>query len=835
VTDPRNDAIVQAAASRVQAAVSDALDRLVLQTGPLAMAATSNLQRQLLMNVDGVLRRQTPRLNQAFARALIARLQKTFGGREEGDGTQVRLTRDADWSALTLVDNAEVERGVHAERLGQSLASECHEVLAELDNHLATLLAANQLERHALRPARLADALLEAVAEVESDAEVAQLLGHHLGRVLGPLLGPCYQQIIAHLRSHGIRPQAMTVQRSRASTGPGSLSGGGLASGQAPLSTRPSSLGGPVTDEVGRHDEGPTWRGAGGPPSEAHLRAAHALSHMFGVTMPAPAEESLPPMRLRAQATGGGVHPGQLAPASSDFQALLQRINRQAAGPSWSDALAPQEPDGGDAGTAPGFAGRLMAANLIRAHRDELIRTSGGAALDQMVIDIVAALFDQVLSDPKVAPEMARQIARLQMPVLRVALADMGFFHSRKHPVRRFVNRIATLSVAYDTLEAGPGKSCLEQVTALVNDIVDGDFDNMALYEAKLSELERHIESSNARESAENAAVQALLSGKEADLRVQQRYMHLLRRELADVSMPDFVRDFLTQIWSQVQVMASARDGTQSAFAARMRKAGHDLALSVQPKGSPALRKAFLMTLPQLMKDLNEGLALIQWPEEAKQAFFSQLLPAHAECLKQAPHHDLTQRLLEQQLNKVERIDIPSREDAANDPLPAAIEDLQSPPVLTVVSALTPEEVQEAGFVPETSVSMEPLDIDLDEPAGEVDPSLMEVDINLDAPPPPVAGLQLVHHVQKGTAYQMLMQGEWKKVRLTWVSDGRTFFIFTQGHLHKKTISLTARTLAKMCDTGRFKAFEQSELLERATMRARRQLAALGTGGRSAA
>lgn len=311
--------------------------------------------------------------------------------------------------------------------------------------------------------------------------------------------------------------------------------------------------------------------------------------------------------------------------------------------------------------------------------------------------------------------------------------------------------------------------------------------------------------------------------------------MHLLRRELADVSMPDFVRDFLTQIWSQVQVMASARDGTQSAFAARMRKAGHDLALSVQPKGSPALRKAFLMTLPQLMKDLNEGLALIQWPEEAKQAFFSQLLPAHAECLKQAPHHDLTQRLLEQQLNKVERIDIPSREDAANDPLPAAIEDLQSPPVLTVVSALTPEEVQEAGFVPETSVSMEPLDIDLDEPAGEVDPSLMEVDINLDAPPPPVAGLQLVHHVQKGTAYQMLMQGEWKKVRLTWVSDGRTFFIFTQGHLHKKTISLTARTLAKMCDTGRFKAFEQSELLERATMRARRQLAALGTGGRSAA
>lgn len=108
MTDPRNDAIVQAAASRVQAAVSDALDRLALQTGPLAMAATSNLQRQLLMNVDGVLRRQTPRLNQAFARALIARLQKTFGGRDDGHGAPIRLTRDADWTALTQIGRAHV-------------------------------------------------------------------------------------------------------------------------------------------------------------------------------------------------------------------------------------------------------------------------------------------------------------------------------------------------------------------------------------------------------------------------------------------------------------------------------------------------------------------------------------------------------------------------------------------------------------------------------------------------------------------------------------------------------------------------------------------------------
>jgi len=35
-----------------------------------------------------------------------------------------------------------------------------------------------------------------------------------------------------------------------------------------------------------------------------------------------------------------------------------------------------------------------------------------------------------------------------------------------------------------------------------------------------------------------------------------------------------------------------------------------------------------------------------------------------------------------------------------------------------------------------------------------------------------------------------------------------------------------------MCDGGRFRAFEQAELIERATLRARRQLAALSASAK---
>lgn len=851
MTDPRLESVLQAGASRVQAALSDALTRLGGQLPALALSASSNQQRQLLMNAERTLSLKGASLHQAFAKAFAdralqpARQQASHApaGDKAPTSPSGGLPRsDTDWDALALVDNAEVERGVSADRMAQALAHDCDTALEALNAHVAGLLHDSRPERNAFRPQLVAQALLAALSQIETDLEIAEVIGQQLSRVLGNELGKAYTLIVADMRQLGVQPQGLSVQRSRHSghSASGMTTGQGSVNGELHLPTTQSGHLGHPGGESGRHAQRHTSHHA--PMShEAHLRAAQALGEMFGVSLPGAPLEGPTPMGLRA--FGGQAGPAALA-AQQDFQQLLRRISQ---GPGMADgsALMPTGedalPQGWDAGlggeasqqAAAGFSGPLMAVNLIRAHREELVRASGGAALDQMVIDIVAALFDQVLSDPKVAPEMARQIARLQMPVLRVALGDMGFFNSRKHPVRRFVNRIATLSAAFGEQAEDAGQACLKQVTALVNDIVDGDFDRMDLYEAKLAELEAFIEQEAHRDNAENAAVAALLSGKEADLRVQQRYMQILRRELADVEMPDFVRDFIAQIWSQVQVMASARDGAHSPFALRMRKAGHELALSVQPKGHPQLRKAFLLKLPQLMKDLNEGLALIQWSEEAKQAFFSQLLPAHAECLKAPPAHDLTVRLLEQRLNKVEQIAIPSREEAANDPLPAALMgDTRTPPVLTVVSALSSAEVQQAGFVPEAAISNEPLDIDLDAPASAIDPMLSEVDINLDAPPPPVAGPQLVHHIQKGTAYQMMMQGEWKKVRLTWVSEGRTFFIFTQGHLHKKTISLTARTLAKMCDTGRFKAFEQAELLERATVRARRQLAALGQAQR---
>ena len=91
----------------------------------------------------------------------------------------------------------------------------------------------------------------------------------------------------------------------------------------------------------------------------------------------------------------------------------------------------------------------------------------------------------------------------------------------------------------------------------------------------------------------------------------------------------------------------------------------------------------------------------------------------------------------------------------------------------------------------------------------------------------PTHGPQLMQHLQTGVAYRMYLENRWQRVRLNWVSPGRAFFVFTHGKAHEKTVSMTSRMLRRLCETERLRAYEHAELLERATSRARKQLAQL--------
>lgn len=849
--DPRAQAAFAAATSHLQTTAAAVAERVTEHLGTLAAATSKLYERDGLLGAQIDLRRNLASFSLVFGNALSKRMARDTAATL---GTHASRRGVTDWSTLSLVGDDEVEERMFADRISQIISHACEWELRELDAYCGALLGIGRAEhdRNPLRPEVIGAAVFQAIQSASHDAQVRKLLTREIGVAFGKVMPSCYAEILSDMRARGIVPVNLSF---RSVDGPGNeIAKDRLISGYSTLSPA-SGLGGPSSfgDSVrGEYDTGVPY-----------VRSASARG---GAGSPPPGAADSPPGRASgASGRNAMARPGVSPQEDAELVLLLRRLTALATRPSElsSSQGTSMGGFGGDAvRSTGGFAGvsghgsggyadslhGLMAVNLIRAHRDELRQASTGA-LDHMVIDVVGSLFDQILSDPRVPPQMARQIARLQLPVLRVALGDPSFFSSRKHPVRRFVNRIASLACAFDEFDDGPGKTVLGRVRALVQDIVEGDFDQMDVYTAKLNELEHFIATQGRDEVQGRAEAATLVDAKEADLRVQQRYMLLLRGALAALSLQEYLREFLAQVWSQAIALATRRDGPQSEPAQRFKRTGRDLVMSVQPKGSPAMRKKFLLQLPSLMKDLNDGMRLIGWPEAAQKDFFAKLLPAHAESLKGAPISELEYNLLAKQLEGIFNTPVPEPDAMLRD-LPFAAEPVDIP----IEPQFSPEEKQRIGLVEESAVDWSGnVDIDLSAQApathvgGDTQPGVLDglgddttdaaplnlgVDIDLSASEPaePTQGSQLMDHIRLGFAYQMHLNERWQKVRLSYVSPGRAFFVFTRGRTHQETMSLTARMLSRMCETGRFRAFENTYLLERATERARKQLAELTTG-----
>jgi len=818
---PRLPANLESAVQRVRMAARSAAEHTVDSLGLAALASNSVLQRDALLGAQYELNRKLAIFALSFNEALDTDVARQAGTLVPTAGPTV--TPDslvANWESLTLVDDHEVEIHISADRFALEISHACEWEIRELDAYMGTLLGMNAAEhdRNPLRAEVVGQAMIRAVESVSDRAEVRKVLCTEIGRSLANAMRQTYSDICTDLRHAGVRPMGMAV---RGTGHRGASVHGALADTSHGALTQPASLAPPSVHDSGSHTlsasgrlstrTGPTSaRGGFAPSAPATLRPG--LGRVDG--------EMMSLIRRLTQhggsaggagqdfgsAHGGGGQPGWAQQGASGWS-------------GWNNATADA---GGYGETADG--NRLAAPNLIVAYRDELRQHANGA-LDHMVIDVIASLFDQILSDAKVPPQMARQIARLQLPVLRAALGDTSFFSSRRHPVRRFVNRIASLGTAVDDFDGPEGRALLARVADLVQEVTDGDFEQIEVYEHKLRALEDFIAAQARAEVQARGGADQVLARKEEQLRVQQRYAQELEGALGGLPVPDYLRQFLATTWSRTIASAALSDGDDGALTQRLRQAGRELVMSVQPKGTPAHRQAFLRQLPQLMKDLNLGLDRINCPDEERRQFFAKLLPAHAESLKGQALSTLEHNLLARQVDGALATPVPRAIDL---PPPASAAAQAALQALATPAAFTQAEAQAIGLVDDAAVDWNgAVDIDLG-----VEPDITAVDIDiagLPAPEPvePSHGKSLADHVQLGFAYRMQLQGEWQQVRLSHVSPGRSFFVFTHGAKQRGTVSMTHRMLVKLCDAGRLRAVENAYLLERATARARRQLAEL--------
>ncbi len=745
-----------------ESALTDAVD----SAGRLAMSALKVARRDEMLLTQGLLRQQ--------ASACLARFESSLKSQWGLVDDKPKSFGSTGWGELSLLEEEAVDQLVAADRIGMSLSHGSEWELRAVESYTAAVLGDDEAgpDKNPFRPSVVARALLAAVDGLTDQAGMRQTLSEELTRALALRMPACYASLAAQFQAGGLRAQDL-----RAVTDGSPRPGGGAGAG----SPNP----------------------AGGPAASGHATGSEAAGGAGMGPMGGGTGAGAPGGRGYAM---GGAMLGQVGP---QVMGLLRQLHVGQGAP----LLSP---------VALGDASGPLPTNLIQQHRGEL-QQAANTPLDHMVIDVVGSLFEAILSDPKVPPQMARLLARLQLPVLRAALGDTSFFSMRKHPVRRFVNRLASLACAYEDFSQDPGLGFLQRVAPLVEEIAAGDFEKVKLYDEQLDALEAFVAEQNRlalQQQGQDAA--ELLAKKEALARQNLQYQQELEKALADLPLPEFLRRFLSRDWGPVIVHASTQESESQAQA--MRRLGKDLALSVLPKGGSPLRREFLSTLPVMVRSINEGLDRVHSPEAVRKQLFADLLPVHAESLKTAALSPLDHNLLVKRIEAAFGLAVPDEASAIR--ATAALD-------IDLEQVFGDSEASTVGLIGEADVAWNgTVDIVL-EPDGapEAEP-LQAVDISIDGLPSAEApsasrGGALFDHLEVGCVYRMNTGDAWRKVKLAHISEGRSFFIFTEGEKHPKTLTMTARMLRRLCESERLRGYESAQLLERATARARAQLAAL--------
>lgn len=281
--------------------------------------------------------------------------------------------------------------------------------------------------------------------------------------------------------------------------------------------------------------------------------------------------------------------------------------------PDASNDAGPIDP----VGAAP-FA--LIVPDMIRACRDRVAAHASPG--DRMKIDIVASLFDQVLADDRLSTGIRNTLARLQLPVLRIALTDESFFASRTHPTRRLLERLSASAVQWN-LETDAGQASRVELERVVYSVVQGSSDDAGAHARLLESFERAILeiASVVRPSAGTA----ITDPEDRDVLVIKATIQISQL-LAGVDVDRAIRFFLLDVWSRVLVEIACRkaDHARDAMLARAKRLCFDLAWSAAPKTTTGERARLAGLLPTMIAALREGMALIGYPAVDQDRFLAQ-------------------------------------------------------------------------------------------------------------------------------------------------------------------------------------------------------------------
>jgi hypothetical protein len=268
--------------------------------------------------------------------------------------------------------------------------------------------------------------------------------------------------------------------------------------------------------------------------------------------------------------------------------------------------------------------------NLVAAFNEQRGHHTSLSRMDTELIHLVNLLFDFILQDQNLAEPVKLLLSRLQIPIIKVALVDKGFFTQNGHVARRLLNDMALAGVGWNGDRADPLFQMIDtQVERILREF-DAD---LTVFSQCLAEFSAFVEREKRRAALFEKRTLDVEEGKSKSEQARQTVANEVGLRTQGFVLTKPLQAFIAGPWSQVLFVRSVRLGFDAPLWQQSLKTLTDLVWSSQPLKSPQDRHALIDILPQLLADLRQGLEEIACHPFEMAAFFKHLDDIHLQSL----------------------------------------------------------------------------------------------------------------------------------------------------------------------------------------------------------
>ena len=491
------------------------VDRFDKRLYEQAESSRNHLEQQRCFDSRNLIQQQSAGFIQSFA----SRLREAFEqmGTSDDEQTSHQLTLQS----LSLLDRNEQELTSALEKHAARIEAHNGPVLSELSYRLAVLVGAPPLEGKHLPPGPLSLAyiLRDASEAMNLPLEHRLLLLQVFETSVGDAILRLYDGINEKLIADGILPQLRAFPAARPVHGP--------AHGAAPAATQTPATQTPTPAQPTEQRSEPI----------AVLETLRDLLSRQRVTAAGPAPvysgRTATPDELQGALSALQQHMIQVTDNTSRELRSAQRLHEE---------LLLQLNSGVPAG----------------APRMQLSTEQGDT------VELVAMLFEQLAQQLHHGPNARALLGNLELPLLRMAIADRDFFNQREHPARQVLGKLA--ETVNDWLD-GPDGETDPQLLGKLSHLIERtqqEPPTAGLYTSLLADIEHHLSQlSRKAQATERRHVEAM-QGRERLEQARRRADELMRERFAVSSPRGLLRTLLERAWTDVLALNLLRHGEHS-------------------------------------------------------------------------------------------------------------------------------------------------------------------------------------------------------------------------------------------------------------------------------